>query len=577
MRTRRGLLAAAALAAALAFAVSGTARSPGGRDRGAAVPPAPLRAPARPADPASFLRGIVVDGAGSPVEGAEVAAAREGARNPARAVTGADGRFLLPAASGGEEVLLGVRAPGRAPVLRGGVRPGDGDLRIVLHPGTRLRGRVRDGSGAPCAGARVRAVLRFPGVAADLGGFETRTDELGAYSFEGLPAVDGTVQARFHGSSSEPAAVSLPPGPGEVERDLLVEAGPSLEGVVRGTEGLPLEGIVVGARNLATGRGPSATTDAEGRFVLRGLDPVPHELDAADPGALRLPAAPRTATPPERGIEIAMAPNPAPPAGATFRVVDAGGGAVTAVRTLTFREGDPVPAGSGSLRADASGLFRTGRLRRGNWRIDLRCAGGTGTTGPFAVEPGEFADLGTIRLSPGASVRGRILDPSGTPSPGARVVADDGSLAEPGAVAADGTFELRGLPAGAGRIRILLAGCEVRAADWAAGPGGTADLGDLRLRAATGAVRGTVRSRSGRPVGGAGIRIAPWGDLGRGADERRIAAGPDGRFEAGALAAGRWVVSAAPSGTAVSFASDGNARRIDLGEGDQREIVLEVD
>lgn len=576
MQTRR--LAAAVLLAAFAFLIlrayeAGTEGPIPGVPRPAAGRP-PEADPVPPAEPpreVPAVRGIVVDGEGNPVAGAEVASAADGQRVPARAVTGADGRFALAADPG--DHLVGVRAAGMASVLVGGVRPGTGDLRIVLRPGVRLRGTVREGSGAPCGGARVRASLRFPGVVKDLGGFETRADESGRYAFESLPPVEGAVQATFHEASSEAVPFDLRAGAPDGDVDLRVDAGPSLEGVVRGADGSLLEGIVVTARVPGKSAARSATTGEGGRFVLRRLAPEAHDLEAVDPKALWLNTRPRRAVPPEGGIEIAMEPNPAPPAHAVFRVVDAAGAAVLEVRTLAFRNGEAAPTGYGTLTADASGLFRTGRLRAGRLRIDLRAPSGAGTTGEFPVEAGATADLGTIRLAGAASVRGRILDASGSPAAKARLFADEGGLPEGGAVAADGTFSVRGLPPGTGRLRIHLAGCSVLSAPWTAGPGETADLGDLRLREATGALRGTVRSRSGGSVAGARIRISPWDDFGPGSDVRRIAAGADGRFEAAALAAGRWVVSP----EAGSFASSGKSLRVDLAEGEQKEIVVEIE
>src|SRR5690349_11837112 len=69
------------------------------------------------------VRGVVVDGDGRPVDGAEVAAAWDGNRAPARATTGPDGRFALAVPSTSAEYLVGARAPELAPDVRGGVRP----------------------------------------------------------------------------------------------------------------------------------------------------------------------------------------------------------------------------------------------------------------------------------------------------------------------------------------------------------------------------------------------------------------------------------------------------------------------
>ena len=53
----------------------------------------------------------------------------------------------------GAVYLAAARAPGFAPDLRGGLRPGGEEVVLVLRPPVRVAGRVRTDDLAPCAGA----------------------------------------------------------------------------------------------------------------------------------------------------------------------------------------------------------------------------------------------------------------------------------------------------------------------------------------------------------------------------------------------------------------------------------------
>jgi protocatechuate 3,4-dioxygenase beta subunit len=541
----------------------------------------PAAAPS-PGARSEAIRGVVVDGEGRPVAGAEVAAARDGERSPARATSDAAGTFTITAAAlpaEDEGYLVGARASGYAPALVGGVRPGDRSLRIVLRRGMTLRGTVMDPAGAPCPGARVRLTLRFPGLKKPLGGFEAMADEDGRYLFHGLTPVEGALEATFRGSSSGEVPFSPPTGGNEMEIDLRVETGPTIEGTVRSAAGDPLPGIMVSATPVGRPGTTWASTDASGRYAIRGLAALPHDVRATDPAGQWLEARVRPVTPPRADVDLAMAADPEAPGAYSFRAVDAGGRPAGIVRVLLFEAGNEVPAGSGSEQAGEDGVYGPDRCGQGRYRITLRGSAGLGASEEFAVERGKTTDLGTLRLSPGVQVRGRIFDPRGRPCPGAQVFVGDDPIEEPGVPDAGGRFMVDSLPPGAGLLRILLPRCDPLEAAWNGGPGDSIDLGDLDLRTATGILRGTVRDRAKAPVAGAIVRVLTPRILGKGELDLEAVTGPDGRFEVRSVPAGRWKVAAAPpppkEGT--NFLGGRATPLFTLGAGETKEMDLLVE
>jgi hypothetical protein len=427
-------------------------------------------------------------------------------------------------------------------------------------------------------------------VAKDLGGFETLADEEGRYSFAGLSAVEGRVEAAIHGASSGESPFSFPPGVREAEVDLRVDTGFAVEGLVRGAGGAPLAGIQVtaegpGGKDAGGTAAAWAETGPDGRYALRGLEGKPFEVHVFDPGRRWTEARFPGVLPPRTGLDATLAPDPDAPGAYSFRALDPRGGPAGALRVIEFTAGSDSPSGSttlgpGTVGPGPGGVYGPCRARAGRYRLLLRGAGGFGASGEFTVEHGAVADLGTLRLAPGATVRGRVLGPGGLPVPGVLLLAGDDLLPDGAAPGPDGRFAVLSLHPGSGVLRVLLPRCEVVEAPWTAGPGAEADLGDLRLRAAAGAIRGTVRAGSGAPVEGAVVRIAPDEAPAARVLGREALTGPDGRFEVLEVPAGRWRTSASPprrmeEGSGFSAGRAGPV--VPLPEGGSREIEIRLE
>ncbi|MGE0193397.1 MAG: carboxypeptidase regulatory-like domain-containing protein [Planctomycetota bacterium] len=251
----------------------------------------------------------VVDPGGSPVAGAVVqVTTRDAWSVTLLAETGVEGsaRFLAPT---GAVASVGVEAPPWlrhdertplaewAPLALSAAQPAK--LRVTLQAGGVVHGVVRAGAGgAGLDGATVRLMLA-QGAQNRMGWMllEGVSDAAGRYRIEGVPLGRHLLYAThaewFHAAVDLASAGSPPPAeatfvllePGaEVERDLVMQPGAVLQGIVVDHEGRPVAdarihrgpsssnvhqamwqwGMSPGYYSMA----PVATSDAEGRFRL---------------------------------------------------------------------------------------------------------------------------------------------------------------------------------------------------------------------------------------------------------------------------------------------------------------------
>jgi hypothetical protein len=381
-------------------------------------------------------------------------------------------------------------------------------------------------------------------VAGDLGGFEVRTDEDGGYRFEGLPPVPGRVEASLRSGGSASAEFAPAGGAAAAVVDLVVDAGLLLEGTVRAREGGPLAGIRVAARPPAGGGSDFAESDAAGRWSMRVRDARPRLVRFVDPSGARSEARIEGVEAPRSGVDAVLAPDPEAPGRYSFRVESGGAPVAGPLRVVEVDAETGAVVGTTTRAPGPGGVVGPVRARRGRYRVLVRGDGGAASSAEFAVEGGGHADGGTLRLEPGVEVRGRVAGPGDGAPAGALLLVLPGLLPEPGQPRADGSFEVRGLPPPGGTLRLLHPAAEDLEVRWRAGGGERIDLGELRLRPATGRLRGTVRSAKGDPVPGA-LVVAARADPGAAGISRRVVAGPDGRFEIRGVPAGRWDLGAA--------------------------------
>src|SRR5439155_9322010 len=198
-----------------------------------------------------------------------------------------------------------------------------------------------------------------------------------------------------------------------------------------------------------------AVTEADGTFVLAGLEPGPQRLNASASG---YGGTQRMAEAGAEKVEIVL-----PPTGSvTGVVVDDGGRPVEVfeVNAQPVEEGD---GNGGFIRspgfdqvASSAGRFVLEDLTEGTYVVEANAPErASAHVSSVKIAAGATTDVGTIRLPAGGIIRGTVVDSANTPVPGATVRArglgtefnfDGGPHAQSDPA---GAFELRGIPVGA--------------------------------------------------------------------------------------------------------------------------------
>ena len=509
--------------------------------------PAGRSAAARPLEVllelAGSISGMVVDGGGRPVGGAEVRARSAdswGSEADRSLRSGADGSFRFAGLPAKALYEVTARREGSAPAT-GVAGPALPDrpappLRLVLTAGATLRGRVAGEGGAPVTGARLALVPSPQGGVTDEfrhprqrppQPLEAAADAEGAFEVRHLAPGRYDLRATAPGFAPlvvpgiELAAVPEPLDLGLVT--LAAEA--AIQGEVVDARGEPVAGAEVGAVareelrrfrwEQERAKAPSATTDEQGRFRIGELRPGERrDLTVRHPRhvATRVPGVEAPTSEPLRIALVdagsitgrVLGPDGEPVAGAVINMQGDCMGNVEHIRTVP--------------RSDAAGDFRAEGLTPG--RCDLvTSAEGFMPAERRGLEVPAGRDLEGVVL---LLERGEVLEGS--------VLDDDGA---PAAAMVRAQLEERGGAGGAGRLGILhqetdgdgryrlegLAPGSYRVAAFGFESGGhaTAEVEvvagvnrlDLRLtRKSQASVSGRVLDPDGKPVAGAAVQLA---------------------------------------------------------------------
>ncbi len=534
----------------------------------------------RPAD----VSGRVLDQDGRPIPGALVSIAMRNLARGERSVPGqspepltdtadAEGRWSAAGLPPGR-YTVSASARGHLPATVDPLVLGAGEMRrgldlTLVRGGRTLSGTVSDIGGGPIEGALVRATSVGDGNVFQLfrAPFTAVSGADGRYALT-LPDGAYLLEAMHVDYVSDSRTTELRGA--DRTQDFTLTPGAVVTGVVRmrGSDE-PVAGATVTRRSEGAGGGggggldlaalglSGATTDAEGRFTLRGIGPGTSELSAFGPGyASREPAEV------EVGVGEAVS-------GVVLYVDRAWtiSGFVVDKRDKQHGVGGVLVAAynfSGQIHlaresTAEDGYFEIHGVQNGAYIVgaggEERVVAALGAN--VTVADADVTDV-VVELDAGATLSGRVEPPSA-----ARIGLDVdmesvglgnlpqtiGAMAATTRAAADGTFTLRGVPDGSyalvahaddggeGRIQVAISG--------------GADQSNLVVRLEERArITGTVVDSSGAPV--EGVEVGARGDSGdrsildnmsqlwgRGHGVTR----GDGSFEVIGLRAGRYLIS----------------------------------
>lgn len=352
--------------------------------------------------------------------------------------TGDDGTFELLAQKPGPLLLrLETRGYGRK-LLRLEV----GNEREPTEVGDVVLGRGGIVGGVVSRGPRLLAgaVVTVEGVDAAA---TTITDRNGRWLVADLVPGNYRVRAKVPSGAAE-TEVRVRGDGSSANVEVRLGAGRSVRGVVRGSDGQPLAGALVGERG-ASGR--TTATDSNGEFVL-DLPARAVELQASllDRSLQRIVSVPLGT---DRDVEITLATPPtctvvARVAGLPGRKELRSG----LLRIARIDDDEEVDRSSRWLEF-ADGALRWPLCPVGRVRVEIWCEGYAPCVVERETEVGQVVDLGELLLEPGCRLAGVVRDAQGAAVPNAVVMlGEEGDLQlfeGSNRTAADGSFRLRGV------------------------------------------------------------------------------------------------------------------------------------
>jgi protocatechuate 3,4-dioxygenase beta subunit len=409
---------------------------------------------------ASRLAGTLVDEAGAPVAGARVGLRWLGP--PAGTVgleprrgggsrvgeTGPRGAFSFEElAPGGVEVSARAEGflPGEPVTLELPPAGEVADVRLVLHRGAVVEGRVLDPSGAPVEGARLRAGLAG---AAGTSGAD------GAYRLEGVRL---GVQGLFvHHPGYRRFVREIHVEPGVNAEDVFLEDGWSVSGQTVDEDGAPVAGASVELR-AETSRAPGtyeAESGEDGAFRVVVSEEGGYHLTAVRDGFARSELGGlEVRSGSLEGVEVVLVRG----ASVVGSVLGLAPEELAAVSLEARREGATGPGSTVAGGVDHRGGYVVHHLAPGDWRVRAAIAGGRReAAATVTVDAGTRQVERDLEFGSGLRLAGRLLF-GGEPVAGAHVsvtgldVSGERSILS----AYDGSFRLEDLAPGRYRLDVL--------------------------------------------------------------------------------------------------------------------------
>jgi protocatechuate 3,4-dioxygenase beta subunit len=487
-------------------------------------------------EPMQLLEGRVEDRQGQPVAQAALFAWPLGDRQAGvvEISSGPDGRFALAGLAPGPWTVM-VEAPGFGTLRLERVDIPARPLVLKLEGEARsLGGLVLEANGNPANDARV--ILGGPALSLPI---ETRSNDKGIFLFHGLGYGHFVVRAVVGDKVSRGISVVIDDATGWLPPvKLTLAPGAMFKGRVVDDLGRPLSGADVELTVSPVDEASElARTDRDGQFSIGPVPPGHYDAWARFAGhGMAKPAEAILRAEAVTTLDLRLARA----AQVLGTVLDEGGrplagAVVTAMAESATGQDLSVLAGSLPLAAEAANLPAHVLAAKGQTRSAASDAQGrfaiadlppgkvqlTATAetrlalrkGPLKLEPGKSVETGPLTLRAGLPLRGRLVDETGAPLPGARIDVRQtditGGAEFTGVAGDDGRFVVY-VPAG---HFSLVAAAPRRAPAQKVGlviqPGQPIDEQELRLERADATLEGVVRDPLGRPAARARILAYP--------------------------------------------------------------------
>jgi len=393
-------------------------------------------------EPAASVSGVVVSSDGEPVEGAEVTGRPMDTMLVRHATSGPGGKFELFMPVYDNTVELQANKDGLYSPVVDSVSFSYEGLKDVVLKLTEARtasvsGRVVDPIGLPVEGVTVTLY----GGAFPLGTMpperSVETTRNGAFQIDQLLASDYSVYLTAVGGefspsrSQEVAVLDLRPGESVDGLRFTFVGSLSISGRVVDPSGQPIRDVYVFAKSANSVYDNSechAVSDAEGRFVLAGLESGEYVVSARARWQ-RVPAAAGTFPTGSDDVEIVLAG----PGSVEGRVVRADTGEPLTQFQIYLYEGrvDHMmphlfhPAYGGALTYDPEGRFvrecSRGEVRDGFIAVIAVSPGFAPNCENVGMPEDGVATGVEVRLKPSRRIEGRVIDTGGQPVAGARI------------------------------------------------------------------------------------------------------------------------------------------------------------
>jgi protocatechuate 3,4-dioxygenase beta subunit len=477
---------------------------------------------------------------------------------------------------------------------------------VQMEQGAVIAGVVIDEQSAPVPGAAVRVSLGGPGMRFERPR-QTYSDDDGKFEMRALPRREIDIVAVHEVATSETESANLEATPEKRDFTLKLDVDGVVAGVVVDSEGEPVEGAQVllwpdfrrgdgGSGRDFRLRGQSEElTDAGGRFEFRGLQDMPYQVRANPPGVAG-----------GRGRAFMREGTPAQVGDTELRIVLEKDGTIRG--KVAFQDGEVPEAFTVSLGgfrggtpfSTEDGSFSIADVPANTYTITVRGIGFDQAQKPdVEVASGADVDLGTITVTKGRAIEGRVVTAQREPVPGASVTVGRmlfgsgssttaaGRFGPPGTqrnktvvTGDDGSFIIRGVAAS--DLNIVAEHETLGRTVPVAIPGSRESTFGLELvMQPTGALEGIV-TMGGKPA--ESVRISCQSQSVPGAIFG-VATGDDGKFRFDKLSPGSYMVAAMTGGNPmrgmgfhdgkqVVIASEKTSTvRLEIGEGNIELLV----